>query len=299
MDADAAQKLLDDKLVEHSLAARGWTGHLDSAVRRFGVCDHRRKRITISRHLAAINSDEETLDTVLHEVAHALAGPKAGHDLQWRAIAARIGANPDGIHDAEEVVSVTGSWFLVHSETGEVFRSYHRRPAKTDWSGTWIRGRQADTFGKLKIISARERALAQQDSDDPHEAAPTTIRSFDRTTVQVLREEITAAISEVCQRHGLEVQPEGGKFDPGTYRCSFAIRVPGEHVEDGDRAEFALHAHLFGLVEDDFGKAFRSPRGDRFTLVGLKPRNRKFPVIGRDGAGRRFKFPRAVLDALE
>ncbi len=32
MDADAAQKLLDDKLAEHGLAARGWTGHLDSAV---------------------------------------------------------------------------------------------------------------------------------------------------------------------------------------------------------------------------------------------------------------------------
>ena len=41
------------------------------------------------------------------------------------------------------------------------------------------------------------------------------------------------------------------------------------------------------------------PLGDRFTLVGLKPRNRKYPVIGKDAAGRRFKFPRTVLDALE
>ena len=299
MDADAVQRLLDDKLLEHGLAAQGWTGHLDNALRRFGVCDHRRKRITISRHLAAINSDEETLDTVLHEVAHALAGPKAKHDLQWRAIAARIGANPDGIHDAEEVSSVAGSWFLVHADTGEVFRSYHRRPAKTDLSKTWIRGRHADTLGKLKVISARERALADQGSGDDHSDAPATIRSFDRATVQVLREEITAAISEVCQRHGLEVQSEGGKFDPGTYRCSFAIRVPGEHVEDGDRAEFTLHAHLFGLTEDDFGRAFRSPRGDKFTLVGLKPRNRKYPVIGKDAAGRRFKFPRTLLETLE
>jgi hypothetical protein len=294
MDADAAQRLLDAKLAEHSLVAKGWTGHLDSAVRRFGVCDHRRKRITISRHLAAINSDAETLDTVLHEIAHALAGAKAGHDLQWRAIAARIGANPDGIHDAEEVASVAGSWFLVHAATGEVFRSYHRRPARTDLSGTWIRGRRAETQGKLKVISARERALQEQGGEGDG-----AIRSFDRATVQALGEEITAAITAVCERHGLEVQQEGGKFDPGTYRCSFAIRVPGEQAVDGDRVEFALHAHLFGLTEDDFGKEFRSPCGERFTLVGLKPRNRKYPVIGKDAAGRRYKFPGDVLESLE
>ena len=67
---------------------------------------------------------------------------------------------------------------------------------------------------------------------------------------------------------------------------------------DGDRVEFALHAHLFGLTEDDFGKGFMSPRGDRFTLVGLKPRNRKYPVIGKDSSGRRFKFPADVLEEL-
>jgi hypothetical protein len=293
MDADAAKKLLDTKLAEHGLAAQGWTGHLDSAVRRFGVCDHRRKRITLSRHLAAINSDAETLDTVLHEIAHALAGPQAGHDLQWRAVAAKIGANPDGIHDAEEAASVAGSWFLVHAETGEVFRSYHRRPARTDLSGTWIRGRRAETQGKLKVISARERALQQQGGEGDG-----AIRSFDRATVQALGEEITAAITEVCAHHGLEVQPEGGKFDPGTYRCSYAIRVPGEQVEDGDRAEFGLHAHLFGLTKDDFGRGFRSPQGERFTLVALKPRNRKYPVIGKDSTGRRYKFSAGVLATL-
>jgi hypothetical protein len=54
MDPNAAKKLLDAKLAEHGLEAPGWTGHLDSAVRRFGVCDHRRKRISLSRLLATI-----------------------------------------------------------------------------------------------------------------------------------------------------------------------------------------------------------------------------------------------------
>jgi hypothetical protein len=32
-------------------------------------------------------------DTVLHEVAHALAGPQHGHDRVWRSIAVRIGCS--------------------------------------------------------------------------------------------------------------------------------------------------------------------------------------------------------------
>ena len=296
MDPKAAKKLLDAKLAEHGLKARGWTGDLDSAVRRFGVCDHRRKRISLSRHLAAINSDAETLDTILHEIAHALASPKAGHDLQWRTVAAQLGANPDGIHDAEEAASVTGSYFLVHAETGDVFRSYHRRPSRTDLSHTWIRGRREETLGKLKIITARELALLKGDANGTTADA---IRSFDRATVQELKSEITAAITAVCKRHGLVVKGESGRFDPATYRCSYVIRVPGEHVVDGDQAEFALHAHLFELTESDYGKTFRSSRGEPFTLVGIKPRNRKYPVIGKNAAGQRYKFPVDVLEGLD
>ena len=147
-----ALALLQDKMQEHGLVELGWTGALDNAVRRCGACKYRKKRISKSRHLATINSDEETLATILHEIAHALAfeehGEDCGHDERWQAIASRIGARPERTVDAEEVGKVTGSFFLVHTETGEIFRSYHRRPRKRDPSETWIRGRRGETEGK-------------------------------------------------------------------------------------------------------------------------------------------------------
>ena len=295
MDPAAAKKLLNKKLAEHGLKARGWTGHLDSALRRFGVCYHTKKRISLSRHLVALNSDEETLDTILHEIAHALAGPEAGHGLQWRTVASRIGADPKGVYDAEEVASVAGSFFLVHGETGEVFNSYHRRPQGKDLAQGWIGGRREETLGKLKIVTARELAHLQGGGKD---ADPAAIQAFDAANVRELRNEIMEALTAVGARHGLLVEAEGGRFTSGNFECSFGFRVPHEHVVEGDRAEFALHAHLFGLTAEDFGKTFTSSRGESFVLAGLKPRNSKYPIIGKDVAGQRYKFPSEVLKGL-
>lgn len=38
--------------------------------------------------------EEDIRDTILHEIAHALAGSDAGHGPRWKNIAAAIGANP-------------------------------------------------------------------------------------------------------------------------------------------------------------------------------------------------------------
>lgn len=184
---------------------------------------------------------------------------------------------------------------MVHSETGEVFSSYYKRPPSRDLSGLWIRGRRAETEGKLTIISARDLAALQGSEGS---ADKDVIRSFDRPTVHELRQKITAAVAAVCEEHGLTVESDSGRFDPAAFHCGFVIRVLEEHAEDGDRAEFALHAHLFSLTPSDFGRRFVS-RDKSFSLVGFKPQNRKYPVIGLGEDGARYKFPAAVLQELQ
>jgi predicted SprT family Zn-dependent metalloprotease len=41
-----------------------------------------------------MGTDEEIMETVRHEVAHAIVGPGKGHDNEWKTAAWRIGANP-------------------------------------------------------------------------------------------------------------------------------------------------------------------------------------------------------------
>ena len=77
---------------------RAWAHGLDSRVRRgqkrLGDCHFRYHVIRISRTHALEGSEEQIRDTVLHEIAHAIAGHGAGHGPLWKATARRIGATP-------------------------------------------------------------------------------------------------------------------------------------------------------------------------------------------------------------
>lgn len=86
-------------LDEHGLTLSGWRFGWDRAIRRAGCCDHARMRITLSRPVFGIEDNrEDVLDTILHEAAHALAGPAAGHGARWKAAAVSIGARPERCH---------------------------------------------------------------------------------------------------------------------------------------------------------------------------------------------------------
>ena len=71
-----------------------WSFAFDNAKRRCGLCQHHRRRITLSQHYVRLNDKAEVRDTILHEIAHALVGPGAGHGPRWQAQARRIGATP-------------------------------------------------------------------------------------------------------------------------------------------------------------------------------------------------------------
>ena len=86
--AGMARRLMD----EHGLI--GWTLAFVEAERRLGDCDFKGRVIRISRSHALEGSDEQIRDTVLHEIAHAIAGQEAGHGPMWKATARRIGATP-------------------------------------------------------------------------------------------------------------------------------------------------------------------------------------------------------------
>jgi|TARA_R110000824_G_scaffold186284_7_gene367563 predicted SprT family Zn-dependent metalloprotease len=90
---DAIEELAQEALREHGLAQKGWTFQWNRAVRRSGICRFGKRRIGLSKPLAALNSFAESKDTILHEIAHALAGFDAGHGPRWVALAKSIGCN--------------------------------------------------------------------------------------------------------------------------------------------------------------------------------------------------------------
>jgi predicted SprT family Zn-dependent metalloprotease len=123
VDLEDAARMARALMAEHGL--RDWSLVFDRARRRAGICRFDRREIGLSAPLTALHTEAEVRDTVLHEIAHALAGARHGHDDVWRATARRIGCSGERCvsRDAPEL---EGAWVGVCPAGHRVTR--HRRP---------------------------------------------------------------------------------------------------------------------------------------------------------------------------
>lgn len=90
------------KLKEHGLWEQGWRFGWNRRKRALGLCDYKKKSIFLSEHQFQIVNSDKMRDTILHEVAHALAGGRAGHGPIWKAYCRSVGANPNRAYTATE-----------------------------------------------------------------------------------------------------------------------------------------------------------------------------------------------------
>ena len=95
MDLMKAKKLALVALKEHKLDQIGWSfTYMKKAKKLFGICCYDDKLIKLSPHLTDLNDEPEVIDTILHEIAHALTPADAGHGKAWKAKCIQIGAKP-------------------------------------------------------------------------------------------------------------------------------------------------------------------------------------------------------------
>lgn len=137
-----------------------WVVTSDKAVSRLGACSQLNKRISLSETYIRVafeqNNVIELVRTFLHEVGHAFAGFNAHHGMQWRRTCAMLGL--DIISTKHRWGNIDSSpraaaakWKVVHCETGEVFHYFINKPRRTDFSASYVRGRKAETLGKLVL----------------------------------------------------------------------------------------------------------------------------------------------------
>lgn len=99
-----AEILAQELLFLHHLAQKGWKFQFDRAKKRFGMCNYSSKTISLSKYLTAINTEEKVTETLLHEIAHALAGHTAGHGQKWKETMIYLGQQPNRCY-GNEVIS--------------------------------------------------------------------------------------------------------------------------------------------------------------------------------------------------
>ena len=85
------QKQTKELLAQHGLT--DWKVLFDRSLHRAGSCRYFEKEIVYSIHFMEVASPEERRNTMTHEVAHALAGHKAGHGPRWAEKHRKLGGN--------------------------------------------------------------------------------------------------------------------------------------------------------------------------------------------------------------
>jgi predicted SprT family Zn-dependent metalloprotease len=124
MDIIAAAEMAKELMAMHGLD--DWEFRFDNGKRRFGRCSPGSKLITLSIHLTHLNDEKEVCNTILHEIAHALAPKCAHHGPSWRRIAKSIGCTGDRC--CNDAITPPGKWVGSCSVCGYTLpNTRHRR----------------------------------------------------------------------------------------------------------------------------------------------------------------------------
>ena len=142
-------RAMAENLMAQHLDTSVWSFGFDSAKRRAGLCSYTDRHITISKYLVSIHSFDESRQVMLHEIAHALSGKRAGHGKKWLETAKAIGYRAERFSGAE-IANATAPWVGYCPAGHEHFR--YRRP--TGESSCGVCGR---SFSRANLIRWQRR----------------------------------------------------------------------------------------------------------------------------------------------
>jgi predicted SprT family Zn-dependent metalloprotease len=122
MELKKAEKLAKELMHEH---CPEYSFAFDNAKRRMGCCHYDTNQITLSRHLVAINDESRVLNTILHEIAHALTKGHH-HGRVWKAKAIELGCDGKRCYNSKEVKTIKANYLYGCETCGHEVKRFRR-----------------------------------------------------------------------------------------------------------------------------------------------------------------------------
>jgi len=120
------------EMVKWGLIEQGWVFKWGKRKTSLGTCHYRERTITISREFAELNSEAQMVDTVLHEIAHAIVGIGYDHGPVWKQACLLVGCRPVAVVTSNQVVTPTHKWLIVCEKCGKTLARRHTRRMKLE-----------------------------------------------------------------------------------------------------------------------------------------------------------------------
>ena len=157
MNTTDARQLAEQLLHQH-VTDSSWKFDFLSGKSHAGLCSYVKKTIFLNFDYTGYVNEKEAKDTILHEIAHVIAGSAAGHNWEWKRVCIRIGANPSRLIDTDEgneamrKVAILNSRFratcpscshtyyrVKRVRVGSTYCCAHCRAPKENRTLTWVR----------------------------------------------------------------------------------------------------------------------------------------------------------------
>lgn len=168
MELVKAEELAVSLMKEHGIWDNDWRFKWSNGKNRFGYAQIKTvrshwlepgkqiKTISLSKTLTSMNDEEVVRDVILHEIAHALAGLRNGHNHVWKAACIKIGAKPERLINAGEANFPKEKWELLCTCCDRVLRRTHRRMNKHRLMVRYCKRCGVDSQGKLTYVHAMD-----------------------------------------------------------------------------------------------------------------------------------------------
>jgi len=115
------------------------------------------------------------------------------------------------------------------------------------------------------------------------------IKEMSRDSVDFIHKRLVTQLNLLADELGLSLDIGRVTYSPtsGTFKSSLVLTC---ETADGMPTSFESDAVRVGLDKSDWGRIFNM-NGKQYEIVDVKPRNRKYPIIGKDlRSGKNYKF---------
>ena len=116
------------------------------------------------------------------------------------------------------------------------------------------------------------------------------LKMIGRSGAKLMRVEMREALNKIGEKYGMAFEIGRITFTDNSIKASVEAVLTSAPGESKMVVDFRENCYKHNLKPSDLGRTFTNTRLERFTIVGLKPRNRKYPIIGQRSDGKQFKF---------